>query len=195
MKTAPRIGILGGSFDPPHVGHVLLASYALTAGDIDELLVAPVWQHPWGKPLWAAYGHRVAMSLAAMKHLSPVQVSEIERELGDESWTFEMVTAVQERNPQARFRLVLGADTYAQRRSWQRFDLIEDKAPPLVIGRTGHLAEHVAEGHLPLDMPEVSSSDLRNRLLAGKSVEGLVPTAVGQYIETHGLYVRGSGAG
>ena len=87
----PRIAIFGGSFNPPHVAHVLAVVYALAVAPIDHVLIVPVYQHPFSKEL-APFEDRLAMCEAAMGWIPGARVSDVERELGGESLTLRMLT-------------------------------------------------------------------------------------------------------
>jgi nicotinate-nucleotide adenylyltransferase len=185
-----HVAIFGGSFDPPHVAHVLAAAYALSTGGFDSLLVVPVFAHPFDKPL-TAFEHRVAMTRAAMSDLSRVSVSTIERTLDTPSRTLNTVQFLKREHPTYRLRLVLGADVLGDKAKWFGFDELVRLAPPFVLGRHGVVSD---EAPPPL-LPEVSSTALRSRLRhvqgsreADPELGRLIPRDVLRYIDTHGLY-------
>ncbi|MAQ19547.1 MAG: nicotinate (nicotinamide) nucleotide adenylyltransferase [Sandaracinus sp.] len=186
-----RIAVYGGSFDPPHVAHVLVACWARVSGDVDRVLVVPTFEHAFGKRS-APYEDRVTMCERAFGLVAGCEVSRIEEELGA-SRTLPVLQALHERHPGARFRLVIGTDILPDTPKWHRWDEVARLAPPLVVGRAGHeppadlLAEHGLDA-LPLTMPELSSTEVRRRLGAGESVTGMVPTAVAEYVRDRGLY-------
>lgn len=183
--AARRVGVLGGSFDPPHCGHVMLASYALAVGPIDALLVVPAFAHAFGKQS-SSFEHRVAMCREAFSVLDParVSVSEIERELPAPSFTYRTVEALAERMPGVELRWIIGTDIETDR--WKNVERITELAPFLVVGRAGHDAGQTPE--LPLVIPEVSSTALREAFREGRPVTGLVSASVERYARTHGLY-------
>jgi nicotinate-nucleotide adenylyltransferase len=189
MSDRRQIAVFGGSFDPPHVGHVLLATYALSEG-VDQVIVAPTFAHAFGKVL-SDFDHRLAMCELAFEPLRRVEVSPIERELGGESRTLRLVRELATRHPDARLRLLIGSDILHERARWKSFDEIVALAPLLVCGRSGHappadeLADELADGPL---MPEVSSTRIRTALARGESVAGWVPLAVRDYVAKQGLY-------
>lgn len=178
--------MLGGSFDPPHVGHVLLAAYALAVGELDRLLVVPAFEHPLGKQSSAGYEHRFRMCELAVGDLRRIEVSRIEQELGGASRTLRTLEELERRLPDARLRLVVGADILPQTPQWHRWDRIREIAPPLVIGRAGY---EPPEG-CPVELPEVSSTEIRRRLAADRRTDGLVPIAVERYIDDNRLYTE-----
>lgn len=187
MSEAERevVAVYGGSFDPPHVAHVLVVAWVLTATEADRVLVVPAYQHPLGKEARTAYEHRVHMCELAVADLARVEVSRIEEQLGGDSRTLRTLEALGEQMPEARFRFVMGADLLDEVSEWHRFDLIEALAPPLIVGRAGYPGP---EGTVAL--PGVSSTDLRERLHSGQGTEGLLHRDVATYIHEHGLYPK-----
>lgn len=184
MSTVRRTAaVFGGSFNPPHVGHVLAVSYVLSVYRVDEVIVVPVYQHPFNKSL-APFEDRLAMCERAFADWRRVVISDIERELGGESRTLKTLEAMRGRDANRDLQLVIGADVLADRDKWHRFDRIEDLAPPIILGRAGH---HHPDAPLAV-LPEVSSTEIRARCRAGKGIEGLVPHVVQQHIADHDLY-------
>jgi nicotinate-nucleotide adenylyltransferase len=183
-----QIAVFGGSFDPPHVAHVLAAAWVLAATTVDRLMVVPTFRHPLGKEHGAPYDDRVTMCELAMADLRRVEVSRLEEELGGEGRTLDLLEALRARSPDAGLRLVVGTDILRQTDRWHRWDRISALAPPIVVGRSGY--EGPGEGP---EMPEISSTDLRARLAAGTATDSLLPTRVARFIAAQGLY-RGSGA-
>src|SRR6476660_232974 len=112
-----NVALFGGSFDPPHVGHVLAVSYALSTGPFDGLLVVPVLAHAFGKHL-APYEHRVAMTALAMSDLPRATVSTVEETLGAPSRTLRTVQHLKQAHPDWNLRLVVGADVHLERHEW-----------------------------------------------------------------------------
>ena len=183
--TSPRVAIYGGSFDPPHLGHVLSVAWALSAADIDEVWVIPGWKHAFDKAHGADFAARMQMSALAFEPFRGVRVLDIERELGDVSRTLNTLEALQSRHPNTRFRLMMGADLLATTDRWHRWDDVARLAPPLVIGRDGYPAPE----DRPISIPDVSSTDVRASLDDEPAkLHGIVPTAVIEHIRANGLY-------
>jgi nicotinate-nucleotide adenylyltransferase len=174
--------VFGGSFDPPHVGHVLVAAWVRSATDVDRVVVVPALEHPFGKPL-APFPHRRRMAELAFAPLTRVAVSDIEARLSGASYTVRTLEALRARHPGVSLRLVIGSDLVAEVPRWREGDRIPELAPLLVVGRGGH-----DDGARDIVMPEVSSTEIRARLRAGRSVEGLVPRAVIDYLTRYSLY-------
>jgi len=183
QKRAPVLGVLGGTFDPPHMAHVLMVTLAMSRGLVDRMLVAPCWQHPLGKQM-SPFASRLAWTRAAMSiHPEGVRVSDIERRLADEhggpSYTLRLLEAVAARYPDQRVRLVIGSDIIAtgEIERWQRHEELLERFDPIVLPRSGYTDQTCA-------LPEVSSTQVRAWLEAPESEEargGLaatVPAAV-----------------
>lgn len=183
--TAPTgdvLAVFGGSFDPPHVAHTLVAAYVLAAHEVDRVLVVPCFRHPFDKPL-APFEHRARMCEIAMRDLPQVEVSTIEAELGTTSRTLPMLEALHARHPDAQLRLVIGSDLVAETPTWHAFDRIRALAPPLVIPRAGHVADATEPA-----LPAISSTEVRRRLREGLPTTGLVDPEVAAYARAHALY-------
>ena len=180
-----RVAIFGGSFNPPHVGHQLVALYVLETAGVDELWFVPCWRHTFGKAL-EAFEDRLRMSERAAAALGArVRVSDVEARLGGEvSRTLLTIKALQASHPDHEFLLVSGADVEPDLPLWYGADELLRSVRRLVVGRTGFAAGSAVA------MPAVSSSEIRARLRAGEPVDGLVPRSVLAYIREHGLYAK-----
>jgi len=179
------VGIFGGSFNPPHVGHVLAVVYALSVHPIDHVLVVPVFRHPFAKSL-APFSDRFAMCELAFGWLPRVSVSRVEEELGGDSLTLRTVEHLRAQDPARELRLVVGADVLPDAPKWHRFDRVVELAPLVVLGRGGHEGAGVPE----VVLPTVSSTDVRAALAAraAERVRDLVPASVLRYALDHRLY-------
>lgn len=197
------LGVFGGSFDPPHVAHVLSAAYALAVGDFERVLVVPVFAHAFDKRL-ESFEHRVRMCELAFSALPGVEVSRIESELERPSRTLSTLEALSRVYPGVPLRLIIGSDLLSEAERWHRFDQVKRLAPPFVIGRSGapsSEAPRVAGKHEPADygieLPPVSSTRVRQLLLGSgeaveRELEALVPRAVLDYVRREGLYAHQS---
>ena len=196
MTSSPRerIGIFGGSFDPPHAAHVMLAAYVLSTGEIDRLIVIPNAKHALDKRARAPFPHRLRMCELAFADLRRVEVSSIEEELGGTSYTLDTLEELERRHPGVQLRLVVGEDILSEVDRWHRFDRVAAIAPPIVVGRSGAAAAIAAARGLevlPVSLPAISSTEIRGRLSDGRPVTGLVPRVVADYAREHGLYRGG----
>ncbi len=188
-----RVALYGGSFNPPHLGHQLACTVALAAARpaIDELWMVPTFAHPFGKTL-APFGDRVAMCRAAARIFGGrVQVSHIEEELGGASYTISTWKALTARFPTHEFLLLIGADVASERARWHAWPELAALATFLVLGRTGYAAGSVPDARdlqLPIDLPFLSSTEVRRRLAGGESTAGMLDEEVRGYAEREGLY-------
>jgi nicotinate-nucleotide adenylyltransferase len=178
-----NVGFYGGSFNPPHVSHVLAVSYVLATQPLDLVLVVPCFDHPLGKEL-APFVHRKAMCERAFASLRHVEVSSIEQEMGETSRTLYTLRALRDAHPDWSLRLIIGADILGETERWFGWSDIVDIAPPLVLGRLGHPRP---EAPLPV-VPQVSSTEVRDRLARGLPVDDTVPRGVIRYAQEHHLY-------
>ncbi len=187
-STPPTVGVFGGSFDPPHLGHTLLVALLHAQGGLDRLIVAPVYDHPLGKGTQTPFAKRLAWTRAAMQmHGDFVEVTDLERELAEidpsqPSYTLRLLDAVAKQNPGAVVRLVIGSDIVrrAETQRWHRWDEIESRYAPLVVPRAGY-AESA-----DCVLPEVSSSEVRAAVNRGDwdAVQHRVPGAVAELLRT-----------
>jgi nicotinate-nucleotide adenylyltransferase len=176
-----RVAIYGGSFNPPHVSHQLAALYVLETQPVDELWFVPCFKHPFEKTL-EPFEDRLEMCRRAAAPLGPrARVSDVEARLGGESRTLRTVTELQRENPGVELHLVVGADLVGELPSWYGARQLEQLVRFIVVGRTGYPGSGPA-------MPEVSSSEVRDRLRRGEPVESLMPRSVLDYIRERKLY-------
>lgn len=186
-SAAPFIAVFGGSFNPPHLAHVLAAAVVLARFDVEKVLVVPAYQHPFAKAL-APYDHRVTMCELAMGWLPRVEVSRVEEELGGASRTLRTIEHLLARYPGKPLRFVMGADIMVESSKWYGFDRIVELAPPIVLGRVG-----VAYPGAPVPvLPAISSTEIREKLARGaelSDLDQLVPKAVLAYARDNRLYV------
>jgi nicotinate-nucleotide adenylyltransferase len=176
----PEIALFGGSFDPPHVGHLLAASYVLATEPVDELWLVPVLQHPLGKPLAAPYEHRVRLCELLAAQIPRCRVSRAEEESG-QGRTADLLEWLRKKHPATRWALVLGSDLDAEKPQWKGFDRIEQLARIVRVRRAGYGGEGPA-------IPDVSSTQVRSLLRSGGDASKLVPRAVLQAIRDAGTY-------
>lgn len=155
-----RVGVFGGSFDPPHLGHALVTTWALATTGLDEVWWIPAFQHAFGKRS-APFEVRCALCELAVRRFNGVRVSRVEGELGGESRTIDTLEALEARHPGVSFELVIGADLVAQLPRWKRWDDLS-RYPRHVVGRGDTVAP---EGMVRI--PDVSSTALRAALATG----------------------------
>jgi nicotinate-nucleotide adenylyltransferase len=184
--TGRRVAVYGGSFDPPHLGHVLSVAWTLCAGAVDEVWIIPTWEHAFGKQHGAPFDDRMKMCEQAFAPFRNVEISDVERRLGGISRTLYTLQALQAEHPEAGLRLLIGADVLSTTDRWHRWEDVAKIATPLVVGREGY---PLPEG-CPLSIPNVNSTEIRFRLANSHDLAGLVPTKVIEHIRANGLYVH-----
>jgi len=184
MELSGHTVVYGGSFNPPHVGHQMTCLYLLEALGAKAVWMVPACRHPFGKPL-SSFAHRAAMLQAMSRPFADhVQVLAVEEEEGATGRTYDTLVSLKARHPAERLALAVGSDILREAAHWYRWADIEAMIPIVVVARMGFPADRAT----PVVMPEVSSADIRQRLGRGEAIDGLVPTAVAEYIERHRLY-------
>ena len=166
-----RVAVFGGSFNLPHLGHVLAGTWLLATGEVDHVLVVPAYRHAFGKAL-APFPLRMRLTTAAFSCVAHASVDPIEFELSGESRTLHTLEALARLHPTWQLRLVIGTDVLAEADKWYRFDRVRELAPPLVLPRS--------DGRAPSPLPVLSSTQVRRALREGgrDAVRDLVPRAV-----------------
>ena len=178
-----RIGVYGGSFNPPHVGHAMVAAWLRWTDQVDEVWLVPTWQHAFGKEL-APFHLRVAMCEALACQVGAfVRVCTVERERGGVSYTIDTLRRLADAHPGADVRLVVGADNLALAPKWRAWDAIEREFKPIVVGRAG-----VGDIDGAPSFPAVSSTDVREALAGGRDVCAWVPSEVLRVVVSERLY-------
>lgn len=190
--TSRRVGLLGGTFDPPHLGHLVVAEEARVALGLDQvrLLVAG---DPWMKEEVSTAEHRVAMARLAVgddPHLI-VDTHEVERRTA--TYTADTLDELEREEPCTEWFFLAGTDALQQLPRWHRVEEALAKATFVALTRPGHPFEREHDLHRAVTLLEVpsvaiSSTELRRRVAEGRAVRYQVPPAVHRYIESHGLY-------
>jgi nicotinate-nucleotide adenylyltransferase len=186
--TAMRVALFGGSFNPPHIGHQLVALTVLETCAVDQLWMIPCFRHRFDKAL-APFLDRMEMCRRAMLALGDrAQVSDIEGQLGGESRTLVTVSALRAAHPGVEFQLVIGADLEAEVDTWYGAAELRRLISFIVVGRAGRSGGESGDPSLGPQMPAVSSTDVRARLGRSLPVNALVPRLVLDYIGERKLY-------
>ena len=188
-----RIGLFGGTFDPPHVGHLVTAvnvRHALGL-DIVFLMVANIpWQKQGERTITPAVD-RLAMVEAAVADVPGLAAGRLEIDAGGPSYTADTLAALAGRYPGADLFTIVGDDAAAGLHTWERFEEVIAQSSLVVVDRPGEavqLPDDVAWIHVEVPHLEVSSTDLRARFNDGRPLDYLITDAVLTIIEGRGLY-------
>jgi nicotinate-nucleotide adenylyltransferase len=192
-----RIGLFGGTFDPPHNAHMALARAALTELELDEVRWILAGQ-PWQKArAMTPAPQREAMVRAAIDGEPRFLLDRSELDRQGPSYTLDTVRALQAMQPRAQWFLIIGADQYAGLHTWHSWrellslvTLAVANRPGPASGRAPVHAEVLRIPHLvvPLPMLDVSATEIRERVAQGLQIDAMVPPAVARYIDQHHLY-------
>jgi nicotinate-nucleotide adenylyltransferase len=177
-RLGVQVGLFGGSFNPPHVGHAMVVSWLLWTEQVDEVWLMPAFEHPLDKAL-IPFSQRVkACEALASLFSDQVKVCEIERDLPRPSYTLNSLESLSEAHPALSFRLVAGSDILDQVGAWHKWDEIAARFSPILVSRSGYQALP----NCPV-FPAVSSTAIRQALAQGQPVDQMVPAPVLRVIQ------------
>ena len=188
-----RIGVFGGTFDPPHIGHLVAAVDALQVLSLDVVLLV-VAGEPWQKVdsrAVSAAADRLAMVRAAVADTPGLQVSDLEVSREGPSYTADTFAEFHAAEPDSELFLILGNDAAAGFGTWERHDEVAAMATLVVVDRPGSPAPPAAPfewRHVDIPELEISSTEIRQRVAAGRSIRYLVPSGVAAVVKERGLY-------
>ncbi len=193
-----RIGVLGGSFDPPHIGHLIVASDASEALELDLLLIVPASTNPLKgiSAPGATHGQRLEMVRLAFGGDPRFEVSSMELERGGLSYMVDTLEALKSLHPGAELTLLLGMDSVRTMDRWKRPERIREIANLAVLsrGEDDDLGVPMGVTVVTTRRVDVSASEIRARVAAGRTIRGFVAESVERYISAAELY-RASTAG
>ncbi|MBF0493256.1 MAG: nicotinate-nicotinamide nucleotide adenylyltransferase [Deltaproteobacteria bacterium] len=175
-----KIALFGGSFNPPHLGHRALVQKLLNQNIFDEIWILPVLGHPFGKEL-ASFEDRLEMCVLNFLDLSKkIKVSDLEKKIKNtEGYTVHLVRYLKQNFPNEEFYWVMGSDLLQEKNRWKNFDEIEKAVSLYPISRAGHEAS---------ELPEVSSTEIREKIVRGVFSSDLLYAPVAKYILERGIY-------
>ncbi|HEU4801600.1 MAG TPA: nicotinate-nucleotide adenylyltransferase [Solirubrobacterales bacterium] len=197
---SPAVGVLGGAFNPPHLGHLLLAQEAVAALGLDELILVPTGTAPH-KRIDPEPGPavRFEMTAAAVAGVPGFRVSDVEVGRDGPSFAYRTLELLADELPGSVLTFVMGADVAAGLERWKRPERVVELAAVAVAARPGFDSDAIddvlgrlgaADGAARIEMPPVgiSSTLVRERVAAGRPIRWMVPDAVARLIAEHGLY-------
>jgi nicotinate-nucleotide adenylyltransferase len=192
VTAAPRIGVMGGTFDPIHHGHLVAASEVAQWFELDEVVFVPTGE-PWQKEEVSQSEHRYLMTVIATASNPRFTVSRVDIDRSGPTYTIDTLRDLKAQRPDAELYFITGADAIAQILSWRDHDELWDLAHFVAVSRPGHVlstdglpSEDVSQLEIPA--LAISSTDCRDRVGRGHPVWYLVPDGVVQYIAKHHLY-------
>lgn len=198
-----RIGILGGTFDPIHNGHVGLAEDAMRQAGLEKVLLIPAKLQPFKLDKQVTEGsHRLEMARLAVAGISGLEVSDHELRQERISYTYMTLRDIQQQEgPGARLYFITGTDAFLKISTWKHAETMLRTHSFAVGSRPGYREEELSQCIAELKSVyntdivkiqnrkrDISATEIRQRLETGKSLQGLVPKAVERYIKQHGLY-------
>jgi len=196
-----KVGMLGGTFDPIHLGHVAAAGAAIHCAHLDRVLLVPTNQPPHRTAAQAPAEYRLDMCLLAADGDPRLECSDIELKRPGPSFTLDTLEALHAGHPDDELYLILGWDAARLFRTWHKPQQVRDLASVVVVGRPGTHSPNEADlkaaglGGPGVTLclehtPAVSASEIRRDVAAGRPIEGKVAPKVEQYIRAHHLYAQ-----
>jgi nicotinate-nucleotide adenylyltransferase len=182
-----RIGIFGGTFDPVHHAHLILAREAREAMDLEAVIFVPaaVSPHKSGQQI-TSNNIRLKMLLAALEGEPGFHCDEIEIQRPPPSYAVETIAAMRGQQPTAEFFYLIGEDNVDRLSTWHRFNDLKQMVQFVVLSRSGRVSEH--DYPTVVRQVDISATDIRNRVASGRSIRYLVPAKIEQIIYDRQLY-------
>ena len=171
-----KVAMIGGSFNPPHIGHSAICEWAKGDLGIDEVWVIPCYKHPFSKNI-ETFEVRMKMCELAMGRLSYVSILDIEKKLDGKSVTIRTVEYLKNKYPDFEFTLLVGQDVKDELKGWFDYERLESLIKLVVVPRGGDSF-----------IPDVSATNVRELCALKKSISGLVEKSVEEYIIENNLY-------
>lgn len=184
-----QIGILGGTFDPPHIGHFIIADEVKYACGLDEIWFIPTNEPPHKRKATSTSEHRLHMVEKATEHTAYFKVKSIELDRRGTSYTIDTINELQEKYPTFFFSFIIGADMVEYLPKWKQIDELARKIQFIGVKRPNYrltTCYPIREVNVPLI--DISSTEIRKRIEMGLPVQYLLPKEVYSYMKEHRLY-------
>lgn len=191
-----KIGIFGGSFNPIHIGHAIVANYIIQNTDIDSLWLMVAPQNPLKSGYDKNYDiHRIRMTEMVSSRLTNVITSGFEFSLPYPSYTINTLDALAQKFPDNQFQIIIGGDNWAIFNKWKDYERIIKDYGVIIYPRKGYevkIPDNYKDFVMLVDAPEIeiSSSSIRSKIASGEDVNYYVPDDVYQYIIKNRLYIK-----
>ncbi|MCI4648287.1 nicotinate (nicotinamide) nucleotide adenylyltransferase [Phaeodactylibacter sp.] len=191
--SIPKVGLFFGSFNPVHVGHMIIANYMATQTDLEEVWMVVSPHNPLKPKKTLARDHdRLHLVRLAIGDNPKLKASDVEFGLPQPSYTVDTLSYLKEKYPNRQFVLIMGGDNLATLHKWKNYELLLRDHEIFVYQRPSHdlgdLQQHPSIKIVEAPLMQISASYIRNCLKAGQSVQYLVPDAVYQYLEEVAIY-------
>lgn len=196
-RDVRTLAVFGGTFDPIHSAHLIVAEEIVGQGAVQRVLFVPagVPPHKVGQPIADGH-HRIRMVRLAIRGNRRFEVSDLEIDRGGDSYTIDTLRMLRDRvRPEVRIAVVVGADQVQEFETWKDYQVLAEEFQPILTTRAGY-PEDLRGGRpyfrsalvVPIPRLEISATDIRRRVAEGRSIRYLVPRSVEEYIDEHGLY-------
>lgn len=189
-------GIFGGLFDPPHIGHLIIAQWVLNEFKLDKIIFAPAFKPPH-KKRYSSYQHRYEMTRKAIKNNRNFLISDIEKHIQGKTYTFEVIKAIKQSHTifrNSNIYLIIGADQWQEIKHWKYPEIIFRESKVIVLPRPGYkitkikpFYDKILISNAPLI--DISSTLVREMVRKKLNINYLVVPEVLDYIKKHNLYV------
>lgn len=191
--SMPKVGLFFGSFNPVHVGHMIIANFMATQTDLEEVWMVVSPHNPLKPKRTLARDHdRLHLVRLAIGDNTKLKASDVEFSLPQPSYTIDTLSYLKEKHPNRQFALIMGGDNLATLHKWKNYELLLRDHEIFVYQRPssdlGNLQQHPSIKIVEAPLMEISASYIRNCLKAGQSVQYLVPDAVYHYLEEVAFY-------
>ena len=202
MQGACRVGVMGGTFDPPHVGHLALAGGVASALGLKRVLFMPTGNPNFKRGQHVTPAHvRAEMVALAIAGLPAFELDLREVKRAGVTYTVDTLLEMRAEQPDAQLYFILGADSVETLSKWRRAAQMVDLCTFVAVQRPGYCFARIRRAleesglgfrveYVEIDTPDVSSTQVRAAVKRGENVDGLVPAAVAEYIREHELYTR-----
>lgn len=188
---AKRLGVFGGTFDPPHIGHLIVATVAREALGLDQMVLIPAADPPHKEQVSTPPEIRLAMLNAAVDAEPDLVVDSVEIDRGGTSYTVDTLTDLAARFPDAEITFLMGSDQFDAFATWKQPDRIQELARVAVMQRGGEtIRSNATYEYIPVPVPriDISSTAIRERIAQGRSVRFWIPEPVRKIVEEMRLY-------
>lgn len=192
--VGPRVGLLGGTFNPPHLAHLIVAQTVREELGLERVVLVPTSVHAFKGEAAASPRDRATMAELAVAGDPTLRVDRIEIQRGGTSYTVDTLRDLHAREPATRWHLIIGQDLLEELPRWREAERLPELAEIVIVGRGKEPEPAVPSkfagrtAFVPVPSLEISSTEIRRRVAAGRSIRYWVPPAVEAYVRERGLY-------